>query len=181
MPLYPNRFDYGVTAADRGYLAESFPIHLLNNVTALPTAGRLEVQKLRLPITSSVTNILVYVSTAGSVLTSGQCFATLYTAAGAIVAQSADQAANWAGTGVKTAALASGPFVCTAGFYYVALHFNGTTGPTIVRAGSSAAVNAGFSAPNFFTCTADTSITTTSPPTLGVQTAASTPWWVALS
>src|SRR4249919_4225763 len=107
-------------APDRGWLAEAAPIHLTSTNAAAATAGRLELIKVKLPAAASVTNVLMYMTTAGSGLTSGQCFGALYTEAGARVGVSADQAASWAGsTGVKTMALASGPFSCAAGNYYV--------------------------------------------------------------
>lgn len=170
--------------ADHNFLAWTVdPGVLPATSSALSSAGTLHLVRLHVPTAISVTNIVIYVSVAGSTLTAGQCFAALYTAAGARVAVTADQATAWASTGVKTMALASGPFSLTAGDHYVGMWFNGTTGPTLARsAGLGAAItNIGLSAPNLRCATADTGLTTAAPATLGAQTAAGILWWVALS
>ena len=186
MPLYPPVVDtyarYGWTAANRGFLAENYPVRLATGASVVATAGRVEITKIGLPVGASVTNIILAVTVAGNTLTAGQCFASLYTGAGVLIGTSADQAASWVSTGLKTIALASGPFACVAGNYYIAYWFNGTTGPTLARASGNGSVfhNAGFSSPNFLWATADTSITTTPPATLGAQTGSIVPTWAAL-
>jgi hypothetical protein len=49
--------------------------------------------------------------------------------AGNKIGASADQSANWTSTGLKTMALASGPFTGTWPFVYVHIITNGTTNP----------------------------------------------------
>lgn len=182
MPLFPApsyRYTFGPT--DRGWLAWNYDIDTAGTTnTALPTGGRLELVKVRLPVAASVTNVLFYMGTAGSSLTSGQCFVALYTEAGVRVGVSADQAAAWATSGLKTAALASGPFACPAGNYYAGIFFNGTTGPSPIRNINQAYSNSGLSS-LFLHATADTGLTTTMPATLGAQSAANINWWAALS
>ena len=184
MPLYPNRFDYGFNAGDRtGILAESFQAQTATGGTATATAGRLELVKLKLLFPASVTNIIMGVVTVGNTLTAGQCFAALYTGAGALVGVTADQAAAWVSTGVKTMALASGPFTMAAGYCYVGFWYNGTTAPAMLRTGgiSSAIQNVGTATPNLLHGSADTGLTTTAPATFGAQTVQGTMWWAALS
>ena len=106
----------------------------------------------------SITNVVVYLGTLGSSLTTGQCFAGLYAGttagaytAGQLIGTSADQTAIWntgGATGVKTIALAGGPFMVPAGFVWVALLFNGTTGPSFGKAQNfaTATANAGTAA-----------------------------------
>jgi hypothetical protein len=143
----------------------------------------LEFAKVKLPVAASVTNIILWVQTAGGTLTAGQNFSALFNSAGTLIGQSPDQAAAWAGTGLKTAALTGGPFVCTAGNYFVGFWYNGTTAPTMGRSGSAGSViyNAGTAAPNLICGSADTGLTTTAPSPMGAQTATASPWWVALS
>jgi len=183
MPLYGPQLTFDYLPPDHAYFGESFPIQYATGSTALPTAGRVEVARIKVPSQCSVTNVVAAVATAGNTLTAGQCFAALYTAAGALVGVSADQAAAWVGTGLKVAALAGGPFTLAAGEYYGAYWFNGTTGPAMMRlaSGNSAFPNASKAAPNLIAASADTSITTTAPPNLGTQTAISSTWWFGLS
>jgi Pectate lyase superfamily protein len=169
---------------DRGWLAESMPIAAALNTSTPATAGRVEFAKVRLPVTASVTNVMLGMTAVGVTLTSGQCFAGLYTGAGSLLAQTADQAANWVGAvGVKTMALAGGAQTLAAGDYYVAWFYNGTTSPTWLRSSGqgSGFVNAGTSAPNFMFGSADTGRTTTLPGTMGTQTGQGVAWWVGLS
>jgi hypothetical protein len=88
----------------------------------------------------SVTNIIVNVGTAGNTLTSGQSLAGLYSIASngtvARIGQTADQSAVWTSTGLKTMALASGPFDVAGSYCYVAFLSVGTTPPTF-RGGQS--------------------------------------------
>ncbi|MFI7073568.1 hypothetical protein [Micromonospora sediminicola] len=169
--------------ADRGWLAWTQPPHVLVAGSALAPAGTLQLRRLRRVPAGQVTNIVTFLTVAGSSLTAGQCFAALYTAAGALVAQTGDQSTAWASIGLKVMPLAGGPYQVTGGDYYVGLWFNGTTGPAIVRSGtvSAALTNVGLSAPNFDMASANTGLTTTAPATLGAQTASVFEWWIALS
>lgn len=187
MPYYPAVVDpyarYGWGAPDHGLLAQNFPAEMATSGIVMPTAGQVRVVRIRLPVTSSVTNIIMNVTTVGNTLTTGQCFAGLYTSAGVKIAVTADQAVPWVSTGIKTAALAAGPFTCVAADYYVAFWFNGTTGPSFASLPSPAAVlaNLGRATPNLFWGSADTGITTTSPDPLGAQTVSGNAYWVGLS
>lgn len=182
---YPLRYSW--TPIDHNLLAWTCDPALVNSQSVLAQAGRFEFARLHLPIASLVTNILLYVGTAGGSLTAGQCFVSLHAASGALIAQSADQAAAWASTGLKTAALNGGARQVAAGDVYVGAWFNGTTGPALGRAvgggiGNSAFLNAGLSSPNFRFGTANTSLTTTAPATMATPQSSSTnPWWFALS
>lgn len=169
--------------ADRGFKAWTAPPDLAAGSTALPTAGLLMLRRIRRVPATSITNIVTYVAAGGTSLTSGQCFAALYTAAGALVGVTADQATAWAGVGVKTMALAGGPFTVTAGDHYVGVWFNGSAGPAFARNGTLNAnlTNVGLSAPNFGAASADSGLTTTAPATFGVQTTVVYEWWFALS
>ena len=179
-PESPPRYVFDPT--DHNLLAWSMPPTNIGGGTVMPTAGLLTFVRIRVPKPITVTNIVMHVSTAGGTLTSGQCFAALY-AGVSLVGQTADQAVAWASTGLKTMALAGGPYSLTIGNHYVAFWFNGTTGPAFPRDSGFSAIsaNVGLSTPNFKCGTADTSITTTAPPTMGAQTSTGSHWSVALS
>ena len=170
------------TPSDQTLITWTFdPSAAISGATLSP-AGTLHTFKMHNLMPASVTNIILEVSTAGSTLTSGQCFLALYQA-GALIGVTADQSTPWASTGLKTAALASGPFNITAGDVIVVAWYNGTTGPTF-RGGAGSAVcqNAGLATASLRFGKADTGKTTTAPSTLGTITANSNvPAWIALS
>lgn len=113
---------------DHGYLAWALdPGSLVNQVTL--TAGVLYGTRLEIRRTMSVTNVVLFCSTAGSTLTAGQNFVGLYDSSGTRIGVSADQTTAWGTSGVKIAALASGPFTVAAGYVWAVLVANGTTPP----------------------------------------------------
>jgi hypothetical protein len=123
----PSRDD-AAEPADHGYLAWALdPGSLVNQTTQ--TAGVLYGTRLEIRRTLTVTNVVLFCSTAGSTLTSGQNLVGLYNSSGTRIGVSADQTTAWGTSGVKTAALASGPFALSAGYVWVVLVTNGTTPP----------------------------------------------------
>lgn len=169
--------------ADHGLAAWSFDAASTVAGTG-PTAGVLQLARVHLASPKTITNVILNVVGAGVGLTSGQCFAGLWTAAGAKVDVTADQSGSWNSGGNKIMALASGTYSAAAGDYYVGWWANAATStPTFARQGTSALVNIGLSAPNFRFATADTGLTNaaSAPSTLGTQTAASVGWFAALS
>jgi hypothetical protein len=171
------------TAADVGCIAYNFdPATAVSTSTPLPTSGVLYLQRIRLDETTRVTNIHVYVQTAGATLTANQCSAALYTSAAALITNSTvgNQATAWQSTGYKTMAMAAVQ-VLNPGYYWVALWANGTTRPAFSRGNSNPMVNGGLATANSRFATSNTAITTTPPGTLGARTAASTAYWVGLS
>ncbi|MFJ1539294.1 hypothetical protein ACIODS_12195 [Micromonospora chalcea] len=170
--------------ADRGYLTWTHPPYANTGVNLIPNAGILYLRRIRRVPPAAVTSILAYVGGGGSALTAGQCGAALYTAAGTLIGQTADQASSWQSGGLKTMPLVGGPYQVTAGDYYVAVWWNGTTSPQLARAGTglfTALPNAGLAAPAFDAATANGSVTTTAPATLGAQTIAAIEFWFALA
>ncbi len=149
----------------------------------LPAQGTLYVVRVHVPVAATVRNVLAAITSAGSGLRSGQCFAGVWHASGgARAGVTADQAANWSTTGVKTMAL-TGSVNLTAGDYYIGLYANGTTLPNFARGNNQiggAFANAGMTA-NFRVATAGTGLTTTPPASLGPLVSSNTAWWLALS
>lgn len=133
---------------DQGMVAWAYdPAQAVNTANNALASGVLTLIKVRLSAPATVASVLLQVTTGGSGLTAGQCLAGLYDSTGALVASTADQAAAWASTGVKTMALTAAAgrslTLLPAGIYYVALLAVGTTMPTLVRASGQAAINAG--------------------------------------
>ena len=153
------------------------PIHATNTYT-LATSGTVYVTQVKLN-KALITNIVLNVTTAGATLTSGQNFAGIYQN-GTLLGTTADQSTAWASTGVVTAALAT-PVYVSQGLIYVAVVSNGTTKPTFASASAAAGINAGLSAGSYRFASANTSVTTALPTTLGTQTALAASPWVAVS
>lgn len=186
------RFGGGVAAyspvpapADHGSLGWSFDPADTQGGTILPTAGRVEVVRVRAtgPL---VTNINLHVVTAGATLTANQCLAALYTDGGTLLSATGNQATAWQSTGMKVCALSAAQAVTPGQFYRVAFFANGTTLPTFARGSAVGAVgsdliNYNQAAPTLRFSTADTGRTTTMPGTLGAQTAAPVAWWAGLT
>jgi hypothetical protein len=184
VPLYNPTLTADWLAADQNLIGRSFNTAHVQAGTILPTAGLLNL--VRVKLTSSIaTNILIHLTVAGGTLTAGQCFAALYNSAGSLFgagAVTADQAANWQSGGLKVMPLNVAQTV-PVGYAYVAFFANGVTLPTLSRGvnSSSAILNAGLSAPNFRYASADSGLTTTMPNSFGAQTGTATAWWVGVS
>jgi hypothetical protein len=169
--------------ADHGLIAWTFD-PASNVAGSGPTSGVLQLARIHLPTARSITNVILNVVSAGVALTSGQCFAGLWTSAGAKIDVTADQSGSWNSGGNKIMALSQGAYAASAGDYYVGWWSNaGTSNPTFARQGSSTLVNVGLSAPSLRFATADTGLTNaaSAPSSLGTQSASSTGWFAALS
>lgn len=163
---------------DHGYISWTQDPVTASGTYTLATAGTAYAVSVKVPSTT-VTNIVYDITTGGGTLTSAQCFVALYQN-GVLLGKSAEQHTAWTSTGVATTALAT-PVRVSQGIVQVVFYFNGTTGPTL--AGGTAAVTnkAGLAAATFRYATADTSLTTAPPATLGTLTALAASPWVALS
>lgn len=143
----PYQFDGAVTIAgtsasgamsvsspsNAGMQAWSFPLALASGTAgALTGQGQQVLAGLNLPLNTSYSNIYLKVATASNGLTSGQCFAGVYSPSGTLVASTAQLATTvGTSTGVITCPLIS-PFTTTvAGQYWVGCFFNGGTNPAL--------------------------------------------------
>lgn len=147
--------------------------------TVMATAGRLYVVRVPIRVPSVVSNILLYITGAGSGLTAAQCKAALYDPSGNLLQTTADQSATWNSTGLKTMAITATSL--TPGIHDVAWWFNGTTGPAPLRGVSQSFVNDIVGAGTLRMSLADTGRTTTAPATLGARTGTNTLYWAGLS
>lgn len=166
--------------SEQSLLAWAYDAALASNGTVVATAGTVHFVKLKVKAPVTVKNLLIQVTTGGGKLTVGQCFAALFSEAGALLSTTADQAANWQTTGLKTMALSVAQEV-PAGHVYVAFFYNGETAPAFARGAATAVVNAGVSGTNSRFGTANAGRTTEMPAKLESMAAESVGWWAALS
>jgi hypothetical protein len=120
--------------SDVNYVAWTYdPAIATTTTSALASTGVIYLFRVNVRAPVSVTNVELYIGTAGSVLTGGENFAGLYNSSGTLIGTTADQTANWGTPGYYTTALTGGPYAIPAGFYWIAMLFNGTTGPAPLR------------------------------------------------
>lgn len=167
------------TPPKMGLIAWSYDI---SNATlnTQPTAGTLSMVRLPIPAATTVTNVILAVATAGSGLTSGQCFAGLFNSSRVLLSSTADQSTSWNSTGAKIMPLAAAQAV-TPGDYFVGFFYNGTTAPAFARAASAPFINLGLSTANSRYATADTGRTTSLPATAATLAAGTIAYWVGVS
>lgn len=106
-------------------------------------SGFIYYMRVRLPVAATITNAELYQTSAGSSLTAG--LVGLYTQAGSRVAVTADQASAWAsGSQTEKVIPFTAPYSAAAGYYWMALLFTGTTGPSWAKGPPSGTLNAGW-------------------------------------
>jgi hypothetical protein len=166
---------------DHGYLTWTYEPLMCASSGNLPTAGTLQLARVHLSVATTVSNVILFVQTAGSGLTAGGCFAGLYTSGGSLIAGTADQSPAWASTGTKVMALASAQALA-AGDYYVGFYATGTTAPAFSRASAAfTIINTGLSTAASRWVTGATGLTTALPASAGTLSTTSNSWWAALS
>ncbi|WP_367128307.1 hypothetical protein [Saccharothrix sp. HUAS TT1] len=147
------------------------------------TAGVLHLVRVPVPAAATVSTVYLGVTTAGSGLTAGACWAGLYNTVGALLAQTADQATVWVTSGLKPMALTA-PADLAAGVYYVAVLVNGSVLPQLARSAIAVAgtLTAGVSTGAHRQMTSGTGQTSL-PASVVMASAASTSWvlWTAVS
>lgn len=169
------------TPADHGLLSWTYDPAQAAAGSILGTAGQVNFARLHIPFSCSITNIWLYITSAGSGLTSGQSFAGLYSSAGNLLGATADQSTPWASTGSKSMAISGGAVAVTPGDYLIGFFSNGTTLPTFLRGVSQAANSVNLSAANSRFGTASSGNTTAMPSAIGTLAVASNAWWVGLN
>jgi hypothetical protein len=173
------------TPASQNLVAANGDPGMVQSSTVLATAGTLYGTRLQ-AVGSAVTNIVAHFVSGGGTLTTGQCFAGLYNDAGALLgagAVTADQAAAWATSGLKTMPLSVAQAVTPGAWYKVCWFFNGVTGPGWTRFANvnNAIQNVGLVAPNFRWFTANTGLTTAMPANIGTETSGTPAFLVTLT
>jgi hypothetical protein len=115
--------------SDHGLIAWTMDPSCTNANGTAVTAGFIYLMMVNLKLAATISKIEVVIGTAGATLTSGQCFAGLYSTAGTRLALTADMSTTWNSTGDKKMSL-TGSYSAAAGKYYVAILMNGTTSPS---------------------------------------------------
>ena len=130
--------------ADAGLITWSYPPWAASS--AGPGAsGTIYYMRAKVPTAQTVTGVRLYQTAPGATLTAGQCLVGLYDSSGTRVAAGADQSTAWAsGSQVNKNADFTSPYAAAAGYYWVALLFVGTTGPSWSKGPPSGLMNAGW-------------------------------------
>lgn len=174
---------------DRAYVAESWDSNFQAGSVALPAAGTLTTIGIWVPEDCAVTSLVTGMSIAGATLTAGQNKAALYLPGPTwtLLGVTADQKASWEtavtmANAVKEMSIVGGPVLVPKGLVFMALWYQGTTSPAFWHAtgATSGPSNAGLTAANYRSATADTLVTTTAPATLGTLTPHFRSHWGAL-
>jgi hypothetical protein len=107
----------------------------------------------------------------------------LYSSAGALLAQSADQTTTaWAANTVKTLALATPQRLTASGYVYAAVMVKATTCPTLLGANLAlAGASASILSSAVLAKTSGSTLTDTAPATIATPTTVATVPWVALT
>lgn len=146
---------------------------------ALTTAGSLYGVRIIIPSPMTISKLHVYVDTAGSGLTAGQCLAGIYQG-GNLKGTTGDMSGVWNTVGHKAMSLTASASL-VAGYADVVFFGRGTTLPAFTRAAGSAIVHLGLTGENLRFFTANTGLTTSLPNTLGTKSPASRSYWVGIS
>lgn len=144
------------------------------DLTALAT-GVMTTVALPLQAGDTVTNITVKSGATAAGTPTAYWFA-LYSPAGALLAQTADQTSTaWAANTVKTLALATAQNVTAAGVYYVGLMVTATTPPTLIgKTVGIAGAAASILSSKVLAQTSGSTLTTTAPATIATPTTVAT-------
>lgn len=103
-----------------------------NMVGTALTSGTVNMSKLWIRQSVTITNVCVSISTVGAALVAGQNFGGLYDSTGTRLGVTADQTAAWGTAGFKEMALTV-PQAVAPGAYYVAIVSNAGTTPSFCR------------------------------------------------
>lgn len=179
------RLSQSSTAVDQNLLAWTFD-PATNLAASTVTTGSILMAKIALREASSITNLIVSINTAGVGLTAGQNFAGLYTAAGGLLSQTADQTANWGSTGVKVMPLTAPVGTLGGSYLFVAILVNGGTSPAFARgsqlSSGASTINVGLSTTEARYATSGAGLTSLPGSiTMGARTPSAMALWAAMS
>lgn len=169
---------YTAQPADHGFIAWNFdPATCVSGTTGITAAGTAQVMRLYIPQATTISNLYVWVGTAGGTLTN--TYMALYQN-GTKLQQTADMSTAFQTSGLKTGSITSQAVV--AGSIEIVLWVGSATSlPQLARGIALGIANANLSAANSRFATADTGLTTTGPTTLGTKTASNNAFWAAVA
>lgn len=177
------------TPASLGLLAWNFDIMVCNGGAGMGAAGDMMMVQVPWTITQTVTNVVIYLSSAGTTLTANQCLAGVYSSGGTLLATTVNQATTWASTGWINCALTS-PTSIPAGTgtnpcVYAAFFWNGTSQPSPLKGNTGLPQsNGNNSAATKRFCRGATGQTTTLPASVTMSSnvdSTASAFWVGLS
>jgi len=168
---------------DHGFAAwNGDPAWLSGQSLSAAVAGTVYLMKVPLAANATVSNLFLYVTTAGVGLTANQCLAGIYSSAGVLLQTTGDQSGVWNSGGLKTMPITAQAL--TGDFFYFAYMQNFGTSAARFHSGLNGltVVNANLSAANarFATDSTNTGRTTSLPANLGTLALSSqSPWCAA--
>lgn len=121
--------------SDHAYIAWVYDPVFTSGSGTVNSSG-LYLSAMYIRATTTISNIVIYIFTAGATLTTGENFVGLYNQSGVLLSGSADQTTTFTGTGAKTIPLTT-PQTVGPGLYWAAVLANGTTGPALARANTN--------------------------------------------
>jgi parallel beta-helix repeat protein len=142
-----------------GLIAWTCDPYSMPGSASTPTLGTLLMNAVFVDRTATASNISFFIGTAAVTPTSGQNFAMVIDSNGTVKG-SVEITTAIGGTGLKTVTLSS-TFTVTPGMYWLALLFNGTTGPQLLRTGVNniAPLNLNRTSANLRCCTSGSALT----------------------
>ena len=117
---------------ERGFKSWTLQPEATQSLGTIAVSGSMRLQRHKLRVTSTITNLHMGVLVVGSGLVASQNFMGIYDTSGNLLAQTGDLSVAWTTVGMKTSALTA-PIQLPAGDFYVGFLANGTTPPTFAR------------------------------------------------
>lgn len=150
---------------------------------AATAAGVIAASKVTLPAGGSITKIVGHLTTAGTLLTSGQCFLGVYDSTGALIGTTVDLSTDWLTAGAKSYALVTPTADLKPGeSVFIAILWNGTgTAPAFRGINGSGQGNIGITATTDMRFTTSGTAQTALPSTLATRAAAAVAAWFGVA
>lgn len=118
--------------SERGFKSWTLQPEATQSVGTIAVSGAMRLQRHKLRVASTITNLHMGILVVGSGLVANQNFMGIYDTSGNLLAQTGDQSTNWTTVGMRTSPLTA-PILLPAGDFYVGFLANGTTPPTFAR------------------------------------------------
>ena len=121
--------------SDSGWLAWNFDPASAYVLNTIPAGNTIYLMRINIRQPMSITNVILYLVTVASGLTSGENYAGLLSSSGTLLGVTADQTSAWetGGGTYHVMALAGGPYTVSPPFVWVPFVWNGGTGPTLAE------------------------------------------------
>lgn len=166
---------------ERGFKSWTLQPEATQSLGTIAVSGAMRLQRHKLRVASTITNLHMGVLVVGSGLVASQNFMGIYDTSGSLLAQTGDQSTNWTTAGMRTSPLTA-PINLPPGDFYVGFLANGTTPPTFARGhdNSSSFIN-GLTASGQHLYISNGAGLTALPPTVSLVNTSGTSFWSATS